>query len=138
MSQTILITGASKGLGLAITKYLLSLPAQHRLILCCSTDSAPLQALASEPGNKDRIFIIKGDTADASFAKTVLAQSLHHFEIDRIDALVLNHGTIGDGQRVADSSQEEWEKCFRVNLFSYVGIVCLDFFSMVFTCYEMG
>jgi NAD(P)-dependent dehydrogenase (short-subunit alcohol dehydrogenase family) len=120
---TIVVTGASKGLGLAITTYLLKENERNRLIVCCNTDDKSLKALASESGNENRVFIIKGDTADANFAKTVFSQSLVHFEIDRIDALVLNHGVLGDGKRLADSTQEDWEKCFRVNVFSYVGVV---------------
>lgn len=125
MSQTIVVTGASAGLGLSISRYLLADSRKHRLVLCCNSNDKALKELANEPANKDRVYIIKGDTSDANFAKTVFAQSLVHFEIDRIDALVLNHGTIGDGKRLADSTQEEWEKCFRINFFSYVGIVGL-------------
>lgn len=123
--STIVVTGASAGLGLSISKYLLADSRKHRLILCCNSNDQPLKQLSNEPSNADRVFIIKGDTADESFVKTVFAQSLVHFQIDRIDALVLNHGTLGDGTRVADGTQEMWEQVFRVNFFSIVGIVCL-------------
>ena len=121
--STIVVTGASAGLGLSISKYLLADSQKHRLILCCNSNDKPLKELANDAANTDRVFIIKGDTADENFVKTVFAQSLVHFQIDRIDSLVLNHGVLGDGSRVADGTQETWEKVFRVNFFSIVGIV---------------
>ena len=124
--STIVVTGASAGLGLSISKFLLADSRKHRLILCCNSNDRSLKELANEPSNADRVFIIKGDTADENFVKTVFAQSLVHFQIERIDSLVLNHGILGDGTRVADGTQETWEKVFRVNFFSVVGIVCMD------------
>ena len=124
MSQTIVITGASAGLGLAIVKHLLTLPEQHTLICCCNTNSEPLKTLASS-----NIHIIKGDVSDKTFLTTLFPQSLHHFNITHIDALVLNHGTLGTCSRIADMQPEEWEGVFRVNVTSYVGLVqqCLPF-----------
>lgn len=121
--STIVVTGASAGLGLSISKYLLADPRKHRLVLCCNSNDKALKELANDPANADRVFIIKGDTADENFVKTVFAQSLVHFEIDRIDSLILNHGILGDGSRVADGTQGYWEKVFRVNFFSIVEIV---------------
>ena len=121
--STIVVTGASAGLGLSISKYLLADPRKHRLIVCCNSNDKPLKALAADAANANRVFIIKGDTADTNFVKTVFAQSLVHFDIERIDALVLNHGVIGDGSRMADVTQEEWERVFRINVSSFVGIV---------------
>lgn len=126
MSQTIIVTGASAGIGISVAKSLLSSPSKHRLILCCNSNDAPLKSLANEPPNANRVFIVKGDMADAKFVDTVLAQSLLHFEIDWIDALVLNHGTLGDCARLADMKLEEWEAVFRVNVGSYVAMVRLD------------
>ena len=123
MSQTILVTGASAGIGLATSQYLLSLPQQHRVILCCNSNDKPLKALANDSSNSNRVFIVKGDVSDPKFVETVLAQSLLHFEIDRIDAVVLNHGTLGSCKRIADVNWDEWESVMRVNVGSYVAIV---------------
>ena len=129
MSQTLIITGASAGIGLAISQLILSFPSQHRLILCCNSNDAPLKALANDPAHSNRVFIVKGDMADPKFVETVLAQSLLHFEIDRIDAVVLNHGTLGSCARIADMKWEEWEGVMRVNVGSYVAMVSSPFWN---------
>lgn len=127
MSQTIIVTGASAGIGLAIANYLLTLPSKHRVICCCNSNDAPLTGLAEESSNSNRVFIVKGDMGDPKFVDTILAQSLLHFEIDRIDAVVLNHGTLGSCTRIADMKWDEWENVMRVNVGSYVAMVGSSF-----------
>jgi NAD(P)-dependent dehydrogenase (short-subunit alcohol dehydrogenase family) len=121
--STILITGASAGLGLAITKALLSSRSNHTLILCCNTNDDALQTLASDPSNSTRIHIIKGDVSSAAFVPQILAQSLLHFNITRLDSLILNHGILGAGSRIATCPPTEWNQVFQVNFFSVAEII---------------
>lgn len=42
----------------------------------------------------------------------------------RLDAVIVNHGTLDPVKKVADAGVEEWRKGFDVNVFSAVGLVC--------------
>jgi NAD(P)-dependent dehydrogenase (short-subunit alcohol dehydrogenase family) len=121
--STILITGASAGLGLAITKEILASPSNHTLILCCHTNDAALKSLASEPSNNSRMHIIKGDVSSPDFVPQILAQSLLHFNITRLDSVILNHGVLGDGSRIATTTPSEWNRVFQINFFSVAQII---------------
>lgn len=62
---------------------------------------------------------------DPKFVDTVLAQSLLHFDVQGIDAVVVNHGTLGACKRIADMGWGEWEEVMRVNVGGSVAIVGL-------------
>jgi short-subunit dehydrogenase len=68
-SKAIILTGASRGIGLAIAQYLLR--ASHRLVLVARS-AEPLQKLKSEyPG---QVEYIAADLADFSVCNTVLVK----------------------------------------------------------------
>lgn len=46
-----------------------------------------------------------------------------NFVLGRLDALIVNHGTLNPVKRVADSTPKEWRSAFDVNVFSAVGLV---------------
>jgi hypothetical protein len=56
----------------------------------------------------------------------VLAQSLLHFGIVSVDAVILNHGTLGQSKRIEETCWDEWEGVMRVNVGSYVAMVSLE------------
>ncbi len=45
---------------------------------------------------------------------------------NRIDGIILNHGTLHPGKTIIDSTVEEWRSAFNVNFFSMVAIVSLQ------------
>ncbi|KAL4756231.1 SDR family oxidoreductase [Aspergillus foveolatus] len=118
MAKTIIVTGASRGIGLAITKYLLSAPQSHNVVVIARSVE-PLQALKNE--YKDQVAILNGDISDFSLATRAVELALKSF--GRIDGLVLNHGILGQVGKIATANIEEWKKGYDVNFFSLVSFV---------------
>ncbi|KAL6231875.1 hypothetical protein BDW75DRAFT_233255 [Aspergillus navahoensis] len=118
MAKTIIVTGASRGIGLAITKYLLSAPQSHNVVVIARSVE-PLQALKTE--YKDQVAVLNGDISDFSLAQKAVDLALKSF--GRIDGLVLNHGILGQVGKIAAANIEEWKKGYDVNFFSLVSFV---------------
>ncbi|KAF9697002.1 hypothetical protein EKO04_005032 [Ascochyta lentis] len=117
--MVIILTGASRGIGLTIAHYLLSQPAQHKLILTSRTASA-LTTLQNKYG-QERVEIVTGDAADPSIATDLVSVATARF--GRLDALILNHGSLDPVKKIADSSPSEWRQAYDINVFSAVGMV---------------
>lgn len=63
MSQSIILTGCSRGIGLAIAHYLLKQPAQHK-ILAIARSAGPLEELKTQyPG---QVEVLSADLSDFS------------------------------------------------------------------------
>ncbi|KAG9199507.1 hypothetical protein G6514_008470 [Epicoccum nigrum] len=117
--MVIILTGASRGIGLKIAHSLLSSPSSHKLVLTSRTASA-LQDLQSQYGS-DRIAIAPGDAADPQLAHTLVSTALSSF--GRIDSLILNHGSLDPVKKIADSSPAEWRAAYDTNVFSCVAMI---------------
>ncbi|KAF2678380.1 short chain dehydrogenase-like protein [Lentithecium fluviatile CBS 122367] len=115
--MVIILTGASRGIGQAIAHHLLS--QHHKLVLISRTHSA-LDQLHYQYGS-DRVEVLAGDLADFSLAAKAVERANDRW--GRLDALVVNHGTLDPVKKVADSTVEEWRTGFGVNVFSAVALV---------------
>ncbi|OJD15245.1 hypothetical protein AJ78_04467 [Emergomyces pasteurianus Ep9510] len=126
-SKTIILTGASRGIGLSVAHYLLRLPASHNLVLLARTQQ-PLQQLQEQYG-ANRVEILTGDFA-ASYSSSTWSPLLPERAVEvalkrfgRLDGLVVNHGTLGPVTRLADCELEEWREGIEVNLISVLGLL---------------
>ncbi|CAG8948707.1 hypothetical protein HYFRA_00001828 [Hymenoscyphus fraxineus] len=115
-SKVIILTGASRGIGLAIAQFLLK--ASHKLVLVART-AEPLEKLKKEfPG---QVEILVADLADFSNGQKAVDLCLKSFT--KLDSLILNHGTLSPVARIADSTPEEWRSLYDTNFFSALSFI---------------
>ncbi|KAJ8124203.1 hypothetical protein ONZ43_g18 [Nemania bipapillata] len=116
MSKVIIVTGASRGLGHAISRVLLR--DSHKVFLVARSEDE-LRQLKTEYG--DAVEYMSADLADLKVAPEVVNSTLKAF--GRIDGLVINHSTLSPITKLFDSDADEWRRAFDVNVFSAVALV---------------
>lgn len=109
--MNVVITGAGKGIGLALVQCFLS-EGIHR-VWTCSRDISQLEALNSPDLFAEKIDITR--MAPHEIHNRVAAHFGH------LDVLIHNAGVLIN-KPFAETPVAEWERLFRVNLFSAVGI----------------
>ena len=118
---TVLVTGASRGLGLELTRQYAEASDGWRILACVRTPSSAtaLQALAD--GASGRISIHAVDVEDHSSIERLGSELAH----ESIDVLINSAGTMGrrsfaeEGKqfgRFGDSDYEDWAQVFRLNI----------------------
>lgn len=115
MNKTVLITGASRGIGAAAATAFAE--KGYRLIITCSKSQEQLLALKSslEERFHTEILASVGDIADYSYVEALFAQITARF--GGIDVLVNNAGISHIGL-LGDMSIEEWNHIVSTNLTS--------------------
>ncbi|PGH23023.1 hypothetical protein AJ80_02938 [Polytolypa hystricis UAMH7299] len=120
-AKTIIVTGASRGIGAVITNYLLTTtttPPPNLLLIARS--SPPFEVFKSQ--YPSRVEILAADLADLSVAQRAVALALERFG-GRLDGMVINHGILGSVTRLEDVDFEQWKKGVDVNFLSAVAFV---------------
>lgn len=115
-----LITGGTKGIGLAITREFLELGAE---VLVVARNTKSIQGKLKNSAN---LFTLEGDLTDANVRKS-LAQKIEE-NWGRLDVLVNNVGT-NVRKKFVEYSEEEYRQLFETNLFSMMELTRL--------CYPM-
>lgn len=115
MNKTVMITGASRGIGAAIAKAFAC--DGYQLSLCCQNSYEALEALAKALTEqyKVKVLCFQGDVSSDSFLQTMVTQTL--LEFGHIDVLVNNAGISHIGL-LSDMRTEEWNRILGTNLSS--------------------
>ncbi|GAD95771.1 short-chain dehydrogenase/reductase, putative [Paecilomyces variotii No. 5] len=116
--KTIIVTGASRGIGWVIAQYLLKAPGSNN-VLVIARSQEPLQKLKEQYGSQ--VEYLTGDLADLSIGKKAVDKALATF--GRLDGLVLNHGILGQVGKIAEADPQQWKHGFDVNFMSVVAFV---------------
>ncbi|GAB1197186.1 hypothetical protein BDV32DRAFT_127202 [Aspergillus pseudonomiae] len=117
-AKTIIVTGASRGIGLAIAKYLLTSPQSHNVVVIARSVE-PLQKLKEQ--YTKQVEVLNGDLTDLSIGQKAVDLALKSF--GRLDGMVLNHGVLGQVGKIAQADPEQWKHGFDVNFISFVAFV---------------
>ncbi|OAA32959.1 short-chain dehydrogenase [Moelleriella libera RCEF 2490] len=109
-TKVFIVTGASKGLGAAIAKYLLG---QSHKVVATARSADLLESLKrAHPG---QVEYVAGDMTEPKMPESLTELAIKSF--GRLDGLVINHGRLVS-ERMANSSIETFKNLYDVNVFS--------------------
>ncbi|KAF2473265.1 NAD(P)-binding protein [Lindgomyces ingoldianus] len=114
--KVIILTGASRGIGLAISHYLLT--HHHKLVVLARTHSALDQLHYQYP---EQVEVLAGDLSDFSFGAKAVEVAISRW--GKLDAVIVNHGVLDPVKKVANTDVEEWRKAFDINVFSGISLI---------------
>lgn len=105
------VTGASKGIGKATALALGAAGANVVVNYLSSPDSAKevVQAIGA-----DHAIAIKADVSDLSQGKELVQKTVERW--GRIDILVLNAGVLTEKGALADTTEEDFDRLFKINV----------------------
>ena len=122
MSKTVLITGASKGIGRACAEKFYASGCN-----VCVVYHSDDEAMESFCNGKDsgRILIAKADVADFYAVQTLVSDAIKKF--NTIDVLINNAG-ISQWKMMNDITEDDWDRMFDVNVKGMFNCVkaCMD------------
>jgi Tropinone reductase 1 len=124
-----IVTGGTKGIGLAIVQSILAHDADS-VLLCARGDGADtLSLLQSQfPHKADKIYFCSCDVSTKAGRDTLLETARTKFG-DTLDGLVNNVG-VNVRKNITDQSEEEYENIMKVNIDSTY-FLCKSFKSML-------
>ena len=113
-----LVTGGTKGIGLAIVREFLELGAD---VLAVARDT---KSIRGKLKNSAQLFVLDGDVSDPAFRLQLIQKTTENW--GKLDVLVNNVGT-NLRKKFVDYSEAEYRQLFETNLFSLTEITKLAF-----------
>ncbi|HET9718146.1 MAG TPA: SDR family oxidoreductase [Pseudolabrys sp.] len=109
--KTAIITGASRGIGLAVAKRLFGDGAN--LLLTYLPEHGRAEAVIQQIGaSPDRVLIVPGDLRQIDFAETLFEEAQRRFGAPHIVAAIAG---VNLNRLVVDTSEEDYDRIFSIN-----------------------
>jgi NAD(P)-dependent dehydrogenase (short-subunit alcohol dehydrogenase family) len=109
---TIIVTGASRGLGAAIAR--VSARAGARVVLSARSADALKEEVAQITAAGGQALAVPGDVSQEADCHAIIRQALEHF--GQIHALVNNGGIVEPIAPLAEADPQEWQRSWAVNV----------------------
>ncbi|OAA54941.1 NAD(P)-binding domain protein [Cordyceps fumosorosea ARSEF 2679] len=110
MSKVFIVSGASKGIGAAVTRHLLG--QGHKVVLTARSEKLLKGTQTAHPG---QVEYLAGDMTDSSVAPRLAEIAVDKF--GRIDGVVINHSIL-ENTALADMSVEDFRSMYEINVVS--------------------
>jgi NAD(P)-dependent dehydrogenase (short-subunit alcohol dehydrogenase family) len=110
MDRTALVTGAARGIGLAVAKRFL---VEGWRVALLDIDGQALKSVAEEIGHPEKILALSADVSEPQAVASAIGQTADRF--GRLDALVNNAG-VAVFKPLLATTFEEWSRVLAVNL----------------------
>ncbi len=108
MKKTVLITGASRGIGAEIAREFAK--ADYNVVINYLNNREKAMAIAEEIGG----YAVGADISDSAQAEEMIAEVHNYF--GGIDVLVNNAGVALPQKLLSDTTEAEWDRLFEVNV----------------------
>lgn len=118
MSHTMILTGASRGIGASISEIYLAQSPEHKLVAIARSQGA-LENLESQYG--DRVKVLVADVSEPETAEKAVELAILTF--GTIDSIVANAGILDPVDSIENSDVTKWRKLFDINFFSVAQLV---------------
>lgn len=118
VSQVIIVTGASRGIGKSIVELLLKAKEQPKVV-GVSRSEAALKDLQSQ--YPDRFAYVTGDVAEEETSKAVIKKALDTF--GHVHGIILNAGVLEPVAPVAEADVNAWRRLYEINFFAPLTLV---------------
>ena len=115
MNKTVLITGASLGIGAACAKKFAK--EGYNVVVNYNSSENEAKALEKEFSN---MVVVKADLSKEEEAKALVEEAVKRF--NKIDVLVNNAGVALESKLFTDTSRDDWDKIFNINVFGMFNV----------------
>jgi len=122
----VIVTGASRGLGAAVARWLAKSGAAVTLV--ARSEEKLLEVAADVRRLGGSSLVVKADVSDFHACRTAVETTRDHF--GRIDALVNNAGIVQPLSPIADTHPDDWRHNIEVNLFGSFYLVRAAIFDL--------